>query len=269
MSSFIVTQFPHGSGGKFLSTILQTSTKVAHWNSQVQEHKGADIINDLHIGYVKRTLLSEYRYHLMHEPMVPYNTSFYSTSFDRGNDVTLDEYIAYQANNTKFIDDYGKFLLNLIFSKTTLPKFCRNSKTVVILAETDAEQSWLHKTLWNKHFYETDSDIRYIPYDPDMCNMASLPMVLKFKNNYIYKKSQKDELYEKMVVNNQNAHNYRSRKNFNKNSYFITLHSLLNTNLFIKEIVQLFDTLELGKADIELIKQMHGLWVSHQVKFSD
>lgn len=48
---FIITRFTHGSAGKFLSTVLQTSTEIEHWSAIVQSQKSNDlfekyVIND-------------------------------------------------------------------------------------------------------------------------------------------------------------------------------------------------------------------------------
>lgn len=36
---FLITRFTHGAGGKFLSSVLQTSKNVDHWNNLIESYK--------------------------------------------------------------------------------------------------------------------------------------------------------------------------------------------------------------------------------------
>ena len=89
---FIVTRFTHGSAGKFLSTVLQTSDKIDHWSAIIQEQKNTSLYEHVTLEYVARSFPVDHTQYLKSEPMVPYNTDLYSTSFFRGSDVSLDQY---------------------------------------------------------------------------------------------------------------------------------------------------------------------------------
>jgi hypothetical protein len=40
---FILTRFTHGSAGKFLSTVLQTSDQIEYWSVIVQSQKDTNL----------------------------------------------------------------------------------------------------------------------------------------------------------------------------------------------------------------------------------
>jgi len=271
-NNILVTRFGHGAGGKFLSTILQTSDCVGHWSYVVQDNKKSDLINKLHIEYVKRTLIQNYKDHLSNEPMVPYNTDFYSSSLPRGNEITYKQFCEYLKDDIYFKRDNNKHLFNLIFSKNILPVFCNGSKVITVTHESKAEQDWLYETLWNKHFYETENEIRYIPYDPELCNFKSLPLVLKYNNKYKFKKTDKNIIIEKYIKNNPNVLPFANQSDINVDNidnYFFKLKWLLNKESFIVEIEKVFNYFKLSNFDIKLLKEMHSIWLQHQVVYKN
>lgn len=269
---FLLTRFTHGSAGKFLSTVLQTSNNVDHWSAIVQAQKNTDLYTDVTLEYVRRSFQKDHRQYLRSEPMVPYNTDLYSTGYERGNDVKIDQYI----ENAKLKSDSrtiqaleNNMLMNLVLNKPTVPAFCKNSKSIIITVTSEREKSWLFKTLWSKHFLETDNHIHYIPSDPMLCNFSSLPAVLKFKNQYIFPTSHKEQLFRQYVVNNSTNAWYFDPERFidydlshGLTSKFIRLADILDKDKFLIEIDQIFDFFNLGTPDIKLISNVHNIWAN-------
>ena len=273
---FVIVHFTHGSGGKFLSTVLQTSAQIDHWSDILESEKSANsLFKELILNYVRRSFPLDHKWHLRSEPMVPYATNLYSTSYNRGNSVTLDQYLT----NSIRLNDYqllnaikSKKLINIIFNKPIVPKFCHGSKAITILIEHPQEIEFTNLALWHKHFLETNSTIHYLPDDPEFCHFTSLPKVLKFKNDYIFPEDKKTELVEQKIINNHTRPWYTDRRCFvdhdqqsKLNNYFISLGSFFNVDKFLHEIDQIFNKFDLGIPDIDLIKQMHEIWISRQV----
>jgi len=275
---FILTRFTHGSAGKFLSSVLQTSDRIDHWSDVIQSNKTEKkFLNQLILQYVSRSFPIDHSVYLRSEPMVPYNTDLYSTGLPRGNDVNLDQYLNYSRDkqDSRLLQAIDNNLtVNLVFNKPEVPKFCQNSDVVTITVTTTREQEWLFKTLWSKHFLEIDNTIRYLPSDPCYCNFRSLVPVLTFKNPYVFTKKDKEYLYKKYVINNHTnpwyfdiRHFEEFDKAYNLNNYFVSLDSILSHDKFLKTVEQLFDKFNLGNPDLVLIKEMHEIWLLRQFDY--
>jgi hypothetical protein len=274
---FILTRFTHGAAGKFLSTVLQTSEKIDHWSAIIQQHKNTTLGDKLTLEYTNRSFPIDKSRHLASEPMVPYNTDLYSTSFPRGNDVTLGQYI----ENAKLKNDFRLLnnidsakLSNLIVNKPIVPVFCQSANVVTIIVTTSDEKEWLFKTLWSKHFLEMTTEIRYLPADPAHCSFQSLPAILTFNNQYCFPVENKPELYHDYVVNNPTNDWYFNPGKFAEhdklaqlNNTFINLDEILVTAKFLYAITKIFDHHNLGTPNMELIQQMHQIWLSRQFPY--
>jgi hypothetical protein len=274
---FIITRFTHGSAGKFLSTVLQTSDKIDHWSVVVQAQKNTKLVDPVTLEYVNRSFPKDHSQYLRAEPMVPYNTDLYSVSYPRGNDVTLDQYVDYaqKKNDSRLLNCISQNLLvNLIFNKPTLPVFCQNNQAVTITVTTDKEKQWLFKTLWSKHFLETDTEIYYLPSDPEHCSFQSLATVLKFDNQYRFPISQKNQLYQEYVINNYTNSYYFNPEKFtefdvanNIDNVFIKLSDILSADRFNSVIPTVFSQLGLENPSSTIISQMHKIWLSRQIPY--
>ena len=276
---FIVTRFTQGSAGKFLSTVLQTSVKVDHWSAIVQKYKEFDEFQELYESivsqYVSRGFPKDYSTYMSNEPIEPYCVDLYSTSYPRGNDITLEAYLdhAYKISDFRLIRCIDKDLMpNLAIHKPTLPLFCNNASVVTILTTSDFEKTWLHKTLWAKHFVERDGKIFHNTNNPDTCPFERLAVVLKWAPQYEYDQSAKQQLYNDHVLNNQTSPWYSDPVNFtqfdlehNLSNIFINLSDFFATELFVNRIEQIFDYHNLGSVNVPLISNMHKIWWSRQI----
>jgi hypothetical protein len=274
---FLITRFTHGSGGKFLSSVLQTSVGIDHWSATVESYKSKDLFEKLVLEHTNRSFPKDHAAHLQHEPMVPYNTDLYSAGYLRGNEIALDQYIknAIEKNDTRLLTciDTDR-LINLIFNKPKIPVFCQESRAVTITVVTDVEKQWLYKTLWSKHFLETSAGIRYLPSDPEYCSFYSLPVVLQFNNQYLFSNDQKEQLYQEYIIDNRTNSWYFAPdrfaefdKNHGLTNVFIELDTLLTPSKFIIKIQNIFETLQLDHPNLNLIQKMHQLWLSRQIPY--
>lgn len=268
MNQIIVTRFPHGAAGKFVSTVLQTSYFVDHWNSIVQHQKNVnEFVEEITLEYCNRSFPKNHAHHVKNEPMVPYNTSLYSTTFPRGNNVTPEQYWSQKDARIKYCVD-NNLMLNLIFNKSELPLFCKNSKVVTIIATTKEEQEYLDCLLWNKHFIETENEIIYTPNSISHCSINAIPNLLKYKPQWKFDKNQKDKIYNDMIVNNKTKKQYIDKSLFDNNNHdniFLNLKDIFDHEKFLQEIEKIFDLHNLGSVNYKLISKMHKLWLDRQI----
>jgi hypothetical protein len=229
------------------------------------------------LQFVSRSFPAEHSLYLRSEPMVPYNVDLYSVGYPRGNEVTLDQYLGHAETkpDLRLLSAIGKNLkINLIFNKPQVPVFCNGSDIVTVTVTSDQEKDWLWKTLWSKHFLEDGDTIRYLPSDPDYCSFYSLAAVLTFNNPYRFSKAAKEELYNSYVVHNHTNHWYFDPDKFvhydtqhQHNNIFIRLEEILVAGKFLSAIAQIFQRLGLGNPDLDLISQMHEIWLSRQIPY--
>jgi hypothetical protein len=274
--TFIVTRFTHGSAGKFLSTVLQTSKNVDHWSTIVQKQKEInEFVDEVTLQYVNRSFPKEHAYHMQFEPMVPYCCDLYSPSYPRGQQVTIQQYRDYalKVNDTRLESCLNKNLIaNLIFHKPQISDFCSRAKVVTILVQTELERKWLHNTLWSKHFLEKDNNIYYLPNAPDYCSFSSLSTILKFQNKYKFASNEKEELFDKYVINDHTNSWYNDPSKFTKfdkskqlDNHFINLADFFDVGKFILAMTNIFEYFNLGNVDQSLVTKMHNIWWTRQI----
>lgn len=272
---FLITRFAHGAGGKFLSTVLQTSRVVDHWCDIIQNHKQHELFAALVTEHCRRSFPQDHSQHLRSEPMVPYNTDLYSVGYPRGDDVSLADYIdnAFNTGDCRLMRAIENgLLINLTFNKPSLPRFCHVSRAVTITIESAQELEWLHQTLWSKHFLVTDRDIRYLPSDPAYCNIRSLPVVLQWANPYRFDLDQRQQLWRTMVVENEMNRWYHDPALFEPldqingiDNINIPLRHMLDPTEFLVSIQGIFAHHELGTPDLDAIAAMHEIWLERQI----
>lgn len=270
-NNLIITRFTHGAAGKFLSTVLQTSDIIDHWDPTVQKQKELkELYDEITKEYVRRSFPKDHSRHMVSEPMVPYNTSLYSTGYPRGNEVTHQQYLS-QVDARMALCKSKNLLANIVFHKPNVPLFCKGSRVVTIMTTTKKEQTWVHNALWSKQFLETKDKIIKLDLSPDHCNFSSLPSILKYSPECEFPLEDKNEIFNKFVVNDNCAlwyTDYNYFKDFDKklklDNAFINIQDLFDTTTFIYSIEKLFERFELGKPNVKLIKYMHNVWWSRQ-----
>jgi len=271
---FLITRYPHGSGGKFLSTILQTSINVDHWNHVIENHKTHKLFYDLNLAYVSRSFPTDTVEHMQKEPVAPYDTSLFSSTYNRGSNITAKEFLDHaQAINDQFLLNayIQKKYINLIMNNPSLPEFCRNSPTITIIVESESEINWVHSTVWNKHFLEDQENIYYLPEHPEYCSFKSLPKILEYKNNSVFLAADKEKIIKEKIIDSPILQFYQNKKNFleSENNYFIPLASFFNVDDFLTHIKHIFDKFNLSGLNLQLVKDLHKIWISRQSKYDN
>lgn len=274
---FLITRFTHGAGGKFLSSVLQTSTNVDHWNNIIESYKNHHLFTKLVIAYTEQSFPKESKFHMQKEPIAPYNTDLYSSSYSRGNDITLTQFIdhAFIVNDTALINaaEQNRYV-NLIMNKPFLPVFCYNSQVVTITTESEQELNWLYRTLWAKHFLEENNSVHYLPDHPLYCNFKNLPTILKYNNPCTFPLSEKNQLIQEKIINNHTCEYYKNQNNFSAidrdygvENIFIPLASFFNFDEFLDRITEIFLQFNLGQPKVDLIQQIHTIWLARQISY--
>lgn len=274
---FLLVRFTHGSGGKFLSSVLQTSSVVDHWCSTLQSHKNTTYWLQLLAQYTKRSFPRDDAAALHTEPHVPYCCDLYSASRERGQDVDLRQYLAHahERNDYRLLACRDQQLIcNLIFHRAQVPMFCFGMPAVTISVSTDREQKWLDKTQWKKHFIVTDTEIIHAPDDIDYCHITCMPDVIKYNNISRWSKDQEPMLKQKFLTKNTTRDWYFNIEKFYTwdnqhgiDNYFIPLASFFSREKFQDHVKFIFNKFDLGCPDLSAIDLVRQIWVDNQIEF--
>ncbi len=268
----LVTRFKPGSAGKLLSTVLQCSKEVDHWCPVIQDNKKSEYFHQLTNQYIDRSFPIDHAKHVMSEPMVHYNTEFYSSTYDRGRHTNSDEFIYLTRNDPNVNAAIEANLhLNLIYHKTELPDFCMHNKCVTILSKSEVECDWIWRSLISKNYEINGDSITHIAEDPTRCSFKSLPLVLRFNNQFKFNGHEKNKILKKLKDSIFSS--FRSEYEFEKvdmsnkiQTYFIEIKSFFETDLFLNEIIKIHNIFDLGAVDEQLVRSIHKRWWAAQIK---
>ena len=213
---FIVTRFPPGAAGRFLCCCLQLSPDISSWNidSLSYDKSSTDFCNKM-IKYFEKKFLNDPGLHLRNEPDIPYNYDFYSGTYERGEDVTIEEYIDYQRPNKYnfFFSEIEKGkTINLIMHKSKIPEFLKNSIVVNVYVDNIQSHDIIAKLLWLKHYKVIDAvTIDKLIHNPNTCNVKRSNTVKRYVNTSIQKVKTIKNFYVDNVYNNEELLRYKNK----------------------------------------------------------
>jgi len=263
MIPVIFVRYAPGSCGTFLLTLLQTSSKVACWNPELEKLKGTTEFAEKFLIWFKIKFVSDLDNHIKHEPHHPYQLDFFSAKYPRGNNVTESGLLKLitERKDQLFLDniDQNKYTA-LRLNKTSVPKFGYGNKIINIIADNKSRR-WLHRTRWIKLFGWEDG--KWISKENHPEFLKAKFKNIQFNNQYHFDCTWK-EFARNFIINEPVMQLFRDREsllidpsNNYCDQYFINLSTILNPEQGIIEVQKLFDLLALGTADIDLIRQCY------------
>lgn len=176
---FLVVRYAHGAGGKFLCTMLQSSPDVACWDDNLQTNKNQKNF----VEYTQQRFADDPSWHQRYEPDVCYTTDLYSGTFNRGNDLTLQDFVSSQQNDRFSTDLESNLWMNLILHKSEVPNFMQGSTVVNIILDTDRSVQWAKQMYWLKHYQVIDAThVRVLADDPSRINPHREHIARKYNN---------------------------------------------------------------------------------------
>jgi hypothetical protein len=132
-SRWVILRYRPGTGGKFLCACLMTIDKIAHWDARV-EHK--EITFQAWVDTQWRQ--PEQSKWIAYEPLHDWHTTFFSRTFPRGNNISLDEYNrAMNAGASPYLKQLwagDKLILDFV-NKETFPAWWQESYHITLDAE--------------------------------------------------------------------------------------------------------------------------------------
>ena len=149
---WVILQYRPGTGGKFLCACLMTIDRIAHWDARV-ENKEITFKDWVDTQWLQ----PEQSKWIAYEPLHDWHTTFFSRTFPRGNNISLDEYN--QSMNTAaspYLKQLwaGDHLILDFINKETFPSWWQNSYHITLDATPNCPQ---HKRFLLSKIY---------PYNP-------------------------------------------------------------------------------------------------------
>lgn len=151
-SRWVILRYRPGTGGKFLCACLMTIDRIAHWDRRV-EHGELTYQQwvDTQWNHSKNSLWIAF------EPLHDWNTTFFSRTFPRGNDITLDQYNqdmnTYASDYLKHLWQSDKLILDFLH-KQTFPSWWKESFHITLDARKNCNT---HKTFLLSKIFPWDS----------------------------------------------------------------------------------------------------------------
>lgn len=266
LPKFLVLRFPIGAAGNLLSSILQCSPEVGHWNESLEKSKPNSDWN----LYFKQVFTDDLTLWLENEPIGKHQLgtrNVFSAHYPRGNDLTVEEFL--QMEETYCTDYYlslrkeDKFI-PIFWHKTFFPSYFQRATIVNILLDKKSIR-WYDRAYLNKHFYIKETDNKLL-----VTNKSHRPQIVPktFTGVNVYQEEFDSfcAFAKKNIFNNPMRSLYLNHDMFlnfgNRPQKNIYLSSLISTDDFIEAYPKLCRFLDITPISISTARQLHEHWVS-------
>lgn len=259
-----------GGAGRFLTSCLMASSSVAHFDRGIEQNKTEELCLD----YVKHKFTNSLDWWLKTEPNAidAWNLSFISSKYPRGDNLSLDEFVA---NTKEQCTDYfwesidSNKLIGINYHKTTNPVYFQQAKNIVVIVDP-ASVKWLHRANWYKHYAVTDQGIHIKINDPVYFNSVMGRYFSQF-NNPIYSDEHFYSFVKKNIINCKFKDAFLVKENFEHlpNVEFINLSDILDKERFVENVQQIAKKLELQPISASFLESAHQHWDQcHNFKYA-
>ena len=275
-SPFITVRFAGGTGGRFISTLLQLSNDVAHWDQRFNSQ--LKISQHEYVEYLINSFPTDSKKHLRVEPDLPYYSDFYSGTYARGEDVSFEQYCEYQTQAKceyffKNLDQQQH--VNLILHKSKIPLFMQRSHVINIIIDTPAALELAQKLLWCKHYQVLDkTKVKMLENDAETCNQKRRHLVQRFyTGSSTVVVGSLEDFYSNEIIKNPAFELFQHSSllledDSNKycNQHYFYLSSIFDKKHLVENINTICDQINLSYPDEQLISLTADIWWNSQNK---
>jgi hypothetical protein len=259
MKDILFVRYAPGSAGNFLISLLQISNRVACWNTSVEEYKNTNKFEKEYFNWFTNCFNSNLSEHLKSEPHHPYNLDFFSSKHNRGNNINDFDFIEMlkKTNNHIFLHNIEQKKFTVMrLNKTVVPEFGKNAVVVNILIDTPSYK-WLHRARQVKLFRHLNGQTTSKENHPEY--LVAKRKKNNFNNPYDFCESYfsfaKHRVIGEPVVKifKDKTKLIDNSSNLQCQQHFIFLSELLDETKICSIMQQLFDILNLGTPNLDLI----------------
>ncbi len=262
-SKWVILRYRPASGGKFLCSCLLTINKIAHWDKRVQSGK-------LSFQSWVDGLWNDGPW-IVAEPMHDWGNTFFSRTFPRGNDITVEEYnIQMNANATDYAKEIwdSELLLLDFINKKEFPNWWKDSFHLSL--DADVTSRTYRQLLLTKLFpYDFENKLGYSLMDKPI-NYSSTNKTLvesninatKYSNPWQFKSFDSEDDWYKHVL----EHDFRINFDLDQpNIYLEQLLDFTHVEEFISKVAIDLNS-SYNKEDLQYI---HNFWLDKNKKYAN
>lgn len=250
---FVIVRFAPGSGGKFLSTLLQLSPSINPWDSQIHSNQVVE--------WFKNHFTEDFVNWLKIEPEVPYQTNFVSNRFNRGDNINTQEALELLSDDQIFQKHWNNDKkICLISNKSRVPNWIQGQCQIVNLIIDDVQsKKWTSRCRLNKQFLK-HGDQWIIKQDhPDFCSSTRSLLAKQFNNPTTFSGTTVDFLRQYIVndplikIFTNKAAVLADESNQYEQQYFVQLSQLINPKYTSMAIENICNQLDIQCPDLNLV----------------
>jgi hypothetical protein len=153
MTKFLILRFAPGAAGNLVSSILQCSPEVAHWDPTQELQKS----NNNWLDYFKKIFPTDISQWIYHEPIGQLNwgtREIFSAKYERGNNLTQTEFENLEIIHcTKYYHEQKKLdrYLPIFWHKEHMPSYFANSRAITVHLDSKSLR-WFDHAVYKKHY---------------------------------------------------------------------------------------------------------------------
>jgi hypothetical protein len=266
LPKFLVIRFAPGAAGNMLTSMIQCSPEVAHWDEQQESIKP----NNNWLAYFESCFPREINKWLYYEPIGQLNwgtRNIFSAKYPRGNNFTVDEFLEQEkiyCNQYYHQQKNQKKYLPVFWHKEIMPEYFINSKSICIELDQPALR-WYNHAVYKKHY-------RIINLSRDKrCTVEILqnrPQIVlpQYRGQVEYTKTFDSfrQFVNQCIVQNPFQMMFRQANQLPAwpiDNLQLTLSTLLDTEKFLKKYFEICEFLEITPVLTKSVfSQMHNYW---------
>jgi hypothetical protein len=242
---WLVVNFRPGTGGKFLCACFMAIDKVAHWVPEVDKNPS------LWDNWIKGLWSNPHDW-MFNEPLHDWNLRFFSRQYDRGLQLSRDEFYSQIASvGSDYINELlqsDKIILDF-YHRTQLPIWWEHAHHIKL--DKGSDELWYSMLSSKNYQWDEKSKTGIIA--------ADRPQKLQNDSNYPNQWEYTNFTSKREWLSYVTKHD--SRLNFTINSPDITLDQLLNLSEVLSFVEKIADSLN---SDFKptLVTTLHNHWIN-------
>lgn len=268
----LFVRYAPGAAGNFIISILQTSGKLSCWDLTVEESKQTDQFESKFKSWFEKSFQGDLANHLKYEPHHPYHLDFFSSKLPRGNDLSTEQFIdnLKSRNDTEFLTNIANNKRTVMrLNKPVVPLFGQGSPVVNVVVDP-LSKKWFYRTRYIKLFGNDGQFWISKENHPEF--LAAKFKKILFQNQYQFQVS-KFTFFREFVIGEPAIRPFFDIDNLTEDSsndssqqLIVPLSVLFDQDTFLAKVVELFNTLDLGKPNLDLIKWAHRHYYEFNIK---
>lgn len=264
---FLVIRFAPGSGGNFLSSLLQCSNNVGHWNKSLEYDKP----NSNWVTWFDLCFSKNLNNWLEHEPIANHDLGIreiFSAWYDRGNNLSPTDFFNLEK---KFCTPYYHYLKNkdsfipIFWHKNYFPSYFKHSVFVDIMLD-QLSIKWFDRSWYYKHHdVKVDRLSKKYLVTRRRHRSSIQPVDSNFSNDYqtsydSFRSLIKQEVYGNIWRSKYLDENFLKSSSENCPRYVLKLSNLLELDQCYQQYVKICSFLKVNILDYSLFNQLFLIW---------